>query len=110
MKDVWNEIVLLKLFYICCRLDTTINEMDFSPVKTSRRLDRSNHSLLSADNSIPEESEEEEENEEDEEVGDNEEKIGESAGKAASHVTHRAPCSAPGNWPGSSAGSSRGSR
>merc|ERR1719410_1099488 len=54
------------------RLDTTINEMDFSPVKTSRRLDRSNHSLLSADNSIPEESEEEED-EEEEEVGESEE-------------------------------------
>ena len=48
-------------------------------MKTSRRLDRSNHSLLSADNSIPEESEEEEE---DEEVGDSEEKRVESVGKA----------------------------
>merc|ERR1719234_2205291 len=42
------------------RHDTTINEMDFSPMKISKQLDRSNHSLLSADNSIPEESEEEE--------------------------------------------------
>jgi len=41
------------------RLDTTINERDFSPVKISKQLERSNYSLLSADNSIPEESEEE---------------------------------------------------
>merc|ERR1719234_5995 len=43
------------------RHDTTINEMDFSPMKISKQLDRSNHSLLSADNSIPEESEDEDE-------------------------------------------------
>jgi len=41
------------------RLDTTIEERDFSPVKISKQLERSNYSLLSADNSIPEESEEE---------------------------------------------------
>ena len=76
LKSLQNENSFSEAhIYVSCRLDTTINEMDFSSMKTSRRLDRSNHSLLSADNSIPEESEEEEE-EENEEVGDSEEKRG----------------------------------
>ena len=47
-----------------CRLDTTIDERDLSPVKISKQLNRSNYSLLSADNSIPEESEEDDVEEE----------------------------------------------